>query len=343
MIEARFYEKEKDQEVRCFLCSHHCLIKEGQRGICWVRENQGGVLYSLVYGKPIAHHVDPIEKKPLFHFLPGSRSFSLATAGCNFRCLFCQNADISQPRDQKTIRGEEVSPEEIVAAALSSGCQSISYTYTEPTIFFEYAQDIALLAEARGLKNVFVSNGYMTSQALEAIQPHLQAANVDLKAFREKFYKTQCGAKLAPVLDSLRLMKKLGIWVEVTTLIIPTLNDSPDELKELARFLAQELGPETPWHISRFHPTYRLTDLSITPVKTLQQAWEAGKEAGLRYVYTGNVPGDQREKTYCYQCGHLLLDRYGFSILKNNLDQGACPKCRTPLDGLGLMTEAVGG
>jgi pyruvate formate lyase activating enzyme len=342
MIEARFYEKEKDQKVRCFLCSHHCLIKEGQRGICWVRENQGGVLYSLVYGKPIAHHVDPIEKKPLFHFLPGSRSFSLATAGCNFRCLFCQNADISQPRDQKTIRGEEVSPEEIVAAALSSGCRSISYTYTEPTIYFEYAQDIALLAAARGLKNVFVSNGYMTSQALEAIHPHLQAANVDLKPFREEFYKTQCGAKLAPVLDSLRLMKKLGIWVEVTTLIIPTLNDSMDELKELARFLAQELGPETPWHISRFHPTYRLTDLSITPVKTLQQAWEAGKEAGLRYVYTGNVPGDRGEKTYCYQCGHLLLDRYGFSILKNNLDQGACPQCRTPLDGVGLMTEAAG-
>jgi pyruvate formate lyase activating enzyme len=336
MIEARWYEKAEENKVRCFLCNHHCLIKEGQRGICWVRENRQGTLYSLVYGKPIARHVDPIEKKPLFHFLPGSASYSIATLGCNFRCLFCQNADISQARETQTIFGEEVTPQEMITAVLDSHCRSISYTYTEPTIFLEYARDIAVLAGAQGIKNVFVSNGYMTREALESIHPHLHAANVDLKAFSEEFYKNQCKAKLAPVLESLKIMKRMGVWVEVTTLIIPTLNDSREELQELARFIAEELGPETPWHISRFHPTYRLTDLPITPVKTLQQAWEIGKAQGLRYVYTGNVPGDQGEKTFCYHCGQLLLDRYGFSILKNNLQKGTCPRCQTPMDGVGL-------
>jgi len=336
MIEARLYEKEKDQRVRCRACHHLCLIKEGQRGICGVRENRQGTLYSLVYGKAIAAHVDPIEKKPLFHFLPGSASFSLATAGCNFRCLFCQNADISQARELKRIPGEEISPEEVITTAIQAKCLSIAYTYTEPTIFFEYAQDIALLADGQGLKNVFVTNGYMTKDVLEALHPHLHAANVDLKAFREDFYKTQCGAKLSPVLGTLKIMKRLGIWVEVTTLIIPTLNDSKEELKELARFIADELGPETPWHISRFHPTFKLTQLPATPVKTLQQAWETGKEAGLRYVYTGNVPGDAAEKTYCHHCGYLLLDRFGFSILKNNLQKGKCPRCQTSMDGFGF-------
>ena len=337
MMEARLYEKKKEQQVHCLLCSHHCLIKEGERGLCGVRENREGRLYSLVYARPIATHVDPIEKKPLFHFLPGSRSFSLATAGCNFRCLFCQNADISQlPQDQGKIPGEEVPPEEIVAAARQAGCQSIAYTYTEPTIFFEYAQDIALLAEAQGLKNVFVTNGYMSTEALQSIHPLLHGANVDLKAFREAFYQKQCGAKLAPVLKTLKTMKEMGVWLEITTLLIPTLNDSKEELRELATFILQELGPETPWHISRFHPTFRLTDLPVTPVKTLQQAWEIGREVGLHYVYTGNVPGDQGEKTYCHHCGRLLLDRFGFTILKNELDQGRCPQCHLPLAGVGL-------
>jgi len=337
MMEARFYEKKKDQQVHCLLCNHHCLIKEGKRGLCGVRENREGRLYSLVYARPIATHVDPIEKKPLFHFLPGSRSFSLATAGCNFRCLFCQNADISQlPQDQGKIPGEEVPPEEIVAAARQAGCQSIAYTYTEPTIFFEYAQDIARLAEAQGLKNVFVTNGYMSKEALQSIHPLLHGANVDLKAFREAFYQKQCGAKLAPVLKTLKTMKEMGVWLEITTLIIPTLNDSKEELRELATFILQELGPETPWHISRFHPTFRLTDRPVTPVKTLQQAWEIGREVGLHYVYTGNVPGDQGEKTYCHHCGRLLLDRFGFTILKNELDQGCCPQCHLPLAGVGL-------
>jgi len=223
-----------------------------------------------------------------------------------------------------------------VAAARQAGCQSIAYTYTEPTIFFEYAQDIARLAEAQGLKNVFVTNGYMSKEALQSIHPLLHGANVDLKAFREAFYQKQCGAKLAPVLKTLKTMKEMGVWLEITTLIIPTLNDSKEELRELATFILQELGPETPWHISRFHPTFRLTDLPVTPVKTLQQAWEIGREVGLHYVYTGNVPGDQGEKTYCHHCGRLLLDRFGFTILKNELDQGCCPQCHLPLAGVGL-------
>jgi pyruvate formate lyase activating enzyme len=311
------------------------LIKEGQRGICWVRQNNQGTLYSLVYGKPIARHIDPIEKKPLFHFYPGSVSYSIATVGCNFSCLFCQNADISQSKESGIIFGEKVLPEEIVSSALKASCRSISYTYTEPTIFLEYALDIAQLASAQGLKNVLVSNGYMSPEALESLKPYLHAANVDLKAFREDFYKTQCKAKLAPVLESLKIMKRMGVWVEVTTLIIPTLNDSKEELTDLARFIAEELGVETPWHVSRFHPTYRLTNLSITPVKRLQKAWEIGKNQGLRYVYTGNIPGDQGEKTFCYQCGYQLLNRYGFSILKKNLKGDQCPQCQTPIDGMG--------
>ena len=223
-----------------------------------------------------------------------------------------------------------------MAAARQAGCQSIAYTYTEPTIFFEYAQDIAILAEAQGLKNVFVTNGYMSPEALQSIHPLLHGANVDLKAFREAFYQKQCGAKLAPVLKTLKTMKEMGVWLEITTLIIPTLNDSKEELRELASFIFQELGPETPWHISRFHPTFRLTDLPATPVATLQQAWEIGREVGLHYVYTGNVPGDRGEKTYCHQCGRLLLDRFGFTILKNELDQGRCPQCHLPLAGVGL-------
>jgi pyruvate formate lyase activating enzyme len=337
MMEARLYEKQEDKTVHCFLCNHHCVIKDGKRGICRVRENRAGTLYSLSYGKLIAHHVDPIEKKPLFHFLPGSTSFSVATAGCNFRCLFCQNADISQlPQERPDLPGEEAAPEAIAAAAQKARCLSISYTYTEPTIFLEYARDIAAPAAAGGLKNVFVTNGYMTAEALDAMDPLLDAANVDLKAFKEDFYRKQCGAKLGPVLETLKAMKRKKVWLEITTLIIPTLNDDPGELQDLAQFIQRELGPETPWHISRFHPTFKLMDRPVTPVKTLQQARDIGRQAGLRYVYTGNVPGDDGEKTFCHQCGQLLIDRFGFSILKNNLQSGGCPQCGTPLAGVGL-------
>jgi pyruvate formate lyase activating enzyme len=334
MKEAYLYEKIDDLKVRCFLCNHRCLIKEGARGICNVRENQRGVLVSLVYGKVIARHVDPIEKKPLFHFLPGSRSYSVATVGCNFRCLFCQNADISQmPTDRKQIWGEETSPESIVRDALDTRSATVAYTYTEPTIFFEFAVDTARLAVTKGVRNVFVSNGYMTEECLREIHPDLHGANVDLKGFSDRYYKELCGAKLEPVLGTLRTMVDLGIWLEVTTLLIPGQNDSNEELRDLAKFLVS-LDPGIPWHISRFHPTYRLTDIQATPPESIRRARDIGYEAGLKYVYTGNLPGDMGEKTFCHQCKENLIDRYGFSVRRNTIKEGRCPKCGAEIPGV---------
>jgi len=336
MREALLYQKLAENKVQCHLCNHRCRIGEGQKGICAVRENRGGALYTLVYRQLISRNVDPIEKKPLFHFAPGSRSFSIATVGCNFHCDFCQNYEISQmPRDEKQIWGEDVSPEQIVAMAKKANCRTIAYTYTEPTIYFEYALDIARLASAEGLKNVFVTNGYMTEEALRTIHPNLHAANVDLKAFDEEFYQKRCGGRLEGVLHSLRIMKALGVWMEITTLIIPGLNDGEEELRRLAEFIAT-LGQETPWHISRFHPTYKMLDRSPTSVKILEQARKIGLEAGLRYVYTGNVPGDPGEDTYCYQCGKLLIDRFGFQIRENRIQEKRCFHCGALIDGVDL-------
>ncbi|NWF53318.1 MAG: AmmeMemoRadiSam system radical SAM enzyme [Syntrophaceae bacterium] len=336
MKEAMLYEKLPKKRVKCNLCNHRCLIGEGKKGICAVRENRDGTLYSLVYRRLISRNVDPIEKKPMFHFAPGSRSFSIAAVGCNFRCDFCQNYEISQmPREKNQIAGQDVSPEEIVAGAKKTGCKTIAYTYTEPTIFFEYAYDIARRASKEGLKNVFVTNGYMTEEALRTLHPHLHGANVDLKAFREEFYQKRCGAKLEGVLKSLKVMRELGVWVEITTLIIPGLNDSEEELRDLARFIAS-LGKEVPWHISRFHPMYKMLDRSPTSVKVLQRAQKIGTEAGLRYVYTGNVPGDPGEDTFCPQCGQLLVDRLGFQILEYQIEGQRCPKCGFPVDGVDL-------
>lgn len=336
MKEAMLYEKLPDDRVQCYLCAHRCRIEDGKRGICQVRENQAGTLVTLVYGRTIAQHVDPIEKKPLLHFRPGTTAYSIATPGCNFRCQWCQNADISQMvRERHLILGEEASPEEIVAAAQRAGCQSIAYTYTEPTIFFEYAYDTAQVARGAGLANVFVTNGYMTGEMLDTLDPYLDAANVDLKAFRDETYREHVGARLQPVLDSLRKMKALGVWVEVTTLVVPGLNDDAGELREAARFVAQELGVETPWHISRFFPAYRMTDVPPTPVSTLQQAREIGLEEGLRYVYVGNVVGEAN--TVCHGCGRLLIRRSGYSILEHNVGPGGrCPNCGALVAGVGM-------
>ena len=334
MKEAYLYEKQEERKVRCHLCNHRCLIKDGLRGICGVRENRGGTLFSLVYGQVIARHVDPIEKKPLFHFLPGTSSYSIATAGCNFKCLFCQNADISQmPKDRNQILGEEMTPEFVLEEALRSRSSTISYTYTEPTIFFEFALDIARPAASRGLRNIFVSNGYMTEECLKEISPNLHGANVDLKGFSEKYYKELCGAKLKPVLKTLELMKKMNVWVEVTTLLVPGLNDSKEELQQLAKFLVN-LDPDIPWHISRFHPTYRLTNVRATPPESIRKAKDIGYEAGLKYVYTGNLPGDDGEKTFCHQCKELLIDRYGFYVRKNVIANSRCPKCSAEIPGV---------
>lgn len=337
-MEAYLYEPLKKKKVKCNLCNHRCIIKDGKRGICGVRENRDGILESLVYGKLIASHIDPIEKKPLFHFMPGSLSYSIATAGCNFKCLFCQNADISQmPSDHNgMITGDLYTPEDVVNAALKGNCKSIAYTYTEPTVFFEFAFDTAKLAHAKGIKNVFVTNGYMTSEAVHMISPYLDAANVDLKAFNASFYKEVVKARLEPVKKTLKLMKSLGIFVEVTTLLIPGLNDDKKELEKLALFLVKSLGPGTPWHVSAFYPTYRLTDRPPTPVESLVTARKVGIKAGLKYVYIGNVPSEDGENTFCYKCGKLLIDRLGFSIIKNVLENGRCPYCATQIDGICL-------
>lgn len=334
MKEGILYEKLDDQYVRCRLCAHRCRIAPARVGICGVRENRSGTLYTLVHGISIAESVDPIEKKPLFHVYPGSKSYSIATVGCNFRCEFCQNHDISQiPHREGKIIGRSSMPEEIIERALKTGSKTIAYTYTEPTIFLEYALDIGKMAHEKGIKNIFVTNGFMTGEALEKIAPCLDGANVDLKSFSDAFYRKYCGGRLQPVLDSLRRMKDLGIWVEVTTLIMPTLNDGEKELRDIARYI-HSLGPETPWHISRFHPQYRMQNLPPTPLATIHMAAQLGKEAGLRYVYTGNVPGDERESTYCSSCGRLLIKRYGFNVEEINLRDSTCPACKTPLDGI---------
>jgi pyruvate formate lyase activating enzyme len=335
--EAWFYNRRDDRRVDCALCRHHCVINDGKRGVCGVRENRGGTLYSLVYGLPCSWHVDPIEKKPLYHFFPGSKAFSIATVGCNFRCLHCQNHDISQmARDNGRVFGQETSPEEVVALALGSGCRSISYTYTEPTIFFEYAYDIAKLAKEAGIFNNFVTNGYIEDEPLTTVRPYLDAANIDLKSISGEFYKKICGAQVEGVLASIKKYKQLGIWIEVTTLIIPGHNDSEEELRAVARFIHDETGPETPWHVSAFHPTYKLTDAPRTPSKALLRAREIGLEAGLRYVYTGNIQGLEGESTYCYQCKKPVIKRWGFSVTECHVKEGACAFCKARIDGVGL-------
>jgi pyruvate formate lyase activating enzyme len=332
--EAMLYEKLPEDRVHCSVCAHRCKINSGRRGLCGVRENKDGTLYSMVYGTLIAENVDPIEKKPFFHVYPASLSYSIATVGCNFRCEFCQNADISQmPRTSMMIMGDEVSPAEIVRCARKSGSATLAYTYTEPTVYIETALDTARAAVAEGLKNVFVTNGYMTRETLELLKPYLAAANVDLKSFRDAFYKKYCGAALAPVLEILTTMKAMGIWLEITTLLIPGLNDSEEELADIASFIAG-LDVEIPWHISRFHPQYKMLDRSVTPLDTLKRARAIGRRAGLHHVYSGNVPGDEGENTYCPNCSSLLIERYGFRIVKNLLSGQACPSCGRKLAGL---------
>ena len=335
MKEAMFYEKRDPPAVQCHLCFHDCTIQDGRRGICGVRENRGGTLYSLVYGRSISKAIDPIEKKPLFHFMPGTKIFSVATIGCNFKCLHCQNYDISQAGGGE-IFGEDLPPERIVHLAKQTQCDSIAYTYTEPTIYFEYALDTAKLASLEGIKNVFVTNGYISPDALRAIEPYLDAANIDLKSLSDDFYKKICGARLQPVLDSIRLYRELGIWIEITTLVIPTYNDSEEELREIARFIL-ELGPEVPWHISQYYPTYKLNDQARTPVETLLKARQIGVDMGLRYVYVGNVPAGEGENTYCYRCGNLLIGRMGFYLTEYHVKNGKCASCGARTDGVFVM------
>lgn len=334
MREAILYKKLENNKVECQLCSHRCKIADGKRGICAVRENRGGVLRTLAYGKAIAAHIDPIEKKPLFHFLPGTLSFSIATAGCNFRCGFCQNWDISQLSKQGKgeFPGKDLSPERIVAEAVKNNCQSIAYTYTEPTIFFEYAYDTAKLARKKGLKNVFVTNGFQTPETIGKMVGVIDAANVDLKSFSDEFYRKVCGGRLEPVLEAIKLMWEKKIWVEVTTLIVPEQNDSEKELEQIAKFLA-DISKDISWHISRFHPDYKMTDVEPTPIETLHGAVEIGKKAGLNYIYVGNVLDDPNEHTYCPKCGKVVIKRFGYQT-ENLLKKARCPFCGFKIPGV---------
>jgi pyruvate formate lyase activating enzyme len=333
--EALLYKKLEDRKVHCFLCSHHCTIPDGKFGICRVRENKGGILYTHAYGELIAQNIDPIEKKPLYHFFPGSTSYSIATKGCNFQCGFCQNWQISQVKEAGTpgARSQWVTPEDVVKQATLSGSKSISYTYTEPTIFFEYAYNISRLAKNEGLYNVFVTNGFMTEETIRMAHPYLDAANIDLKSFNDEYYRKLCRGKLDPVLQSIELMKRFNIWVEVTTLVVPGQNDSEGEFEKIATFLAG-IDKSIPWHISRFYPQYKMDHVEPTPMETLSRAYKIGKQAGLRYVYLGNV--GEGNNTYCYSCNKLLIERRGFSINKYNIKNGCCPDCHTPIDGVGL-------
>jgi pyruvate formate lyase activating enzyme len=326
------------KKVRCKLCSHRCVIDEGKLGRCCVRKNIDGVLYSFTYDKVCSANPDPIEKKPLFHFQPGTKSFSIATMGCNFRCEFCQNWQISQAAIERgRIVGEPIPPEQIVEGAVRSGCKSIAYTYTEPTVFMELCNDCGRLGKERGLANVFVSNGYETIEAIEFASDWLDGINIDLKSFKEEYYKRLCGARLQPVLDTIKyIAKETNIWMEITTLLIPGENDSEDELKRLAEFIVCDAGPDVPWHISRFHPQYKYMNSLPTPLDSLELAYKIGQSAGLRYIYLGNVPGSKAESTFCYNCGRMLIERIGYRIAFNNIVDSKCPECGTEIAGFGI-------
>jgi len=339
---AILYEKLKDNKVCCEACYHHCIISDKKTGICGVRQNIDGDLYLLVYGKAISVNIDPVEKKPLFHFLPGQKAFSLGTLGCNFACAFCQNWEISQApkisNTQYTIHntdlwGEEWEPKKIVNYCKENNIPIIAYTYNEPTIWAEYALDTMKLAKKEGIKNIWVSNGFMKEKALNLIAPYLDAINIDLKSFSEDFYQKICKGQLKPVKENIKRIWKMGIWEEVTTLIIPGLNDSGKELKQIVKFLA-EVSKDIPWHISAFYPSYKMLDRPPTPEETLITAYKIGKKAGLRYVYTGNIPDSNYESTFCPKCNTLIIERWGMKILENNLKNGRCPKCKTKIQGI---------
>ncbi len=335
MKEALLYTKRENQHVDCFLCNHFCHIANHRRGLCGVRENRDGVLQSLVYGRVVAENTDPVEKKPLFHVIPGSRTFSIATVGCNFSCRHCQNASVSQPGSfcAEAVPGQGRLPADIVSGAIAANCHSISYTYVEPSIFLEFALDCMKLAQAKGLQNYFVSNGYMSAEAAKLLLPFLDAINIDLKSFSDAFYRELCGARLQPVLDTIRRMADSGVWLEVTTLLIPGLNDSEEELQQTADFLVS-VSPSIPWHVTGFYPAYKLTEYPATPPETLDRARRIGIAAGLKYVYMGNRPGSGGENTFCPSCAAEIITRRGFSILKNRLLGGKCPFCDHVISGV---------
>jgi pyruvate formate lyase activating enzyme len=320
-------------EIQCELCPHRCRVAKGKRGLCRVRENRDGKYYSLVYGNPCAVHLDPIEKKPFSHVLPGTTSFSLATAGCNFQCKFCQNWEISQASPED-VYGYDVPPELIVSRAKEIGARSVAYTYVEPMIFYEYMSDISLLVKKAGLLNVTHSNGFINPAPLKNLCKVLDAANIDLKGFTEDFYRELCGGELSPVLETLKTLKKEKVHLEITTLIIPTKNDEMSVIKEMCLWIKKELGEDTPIHFSRFYPLYKLKTLPPTPVSTLDKAREVALSAGLEYVYVGNIPGHAGENTFCPKCKKMVIQRTGYMVGEIHLKDGKCRYCGKPISGI---------
>ena len=319
--------------IECELCPHHCRLREGERGNCRARAHLDGKLQTLVYGKPCAIHVDPIEKKPLYHFLPGSGSFSIATAGCNGHCKFCQNWQISQSPPEETTN-EDLPPQQVVAAALESNCRSIAYTYTDPVIFYEYFYDTSILAHQQGLRNLMITAGYIEQKPLVDLCPYLDAANVDIKGIREDYYQTMCSLELKPVQAAIKTMLKNNVWVELTNLIVPTWNDSDSDIRGLCQWIVNETGPDTPLHLLRFWPMHKLLNLPPTPEATLERAWEIAKATGLRYVYLGNIPNHPSKNTYCPKDHQLLIRRIGYQVLENHLVEGKCKFCGTKIPGV---------
>ena len=342
---AMFWEKQPDKKVLCKLCPRECRVADVERGYCGVRENRGGEYQTLVYGTLCSLNVDPIEKKPLFHYLPGTTAASIATAGCNMECKFCQNWEISQFRPEQ-VPSRQFSPEQLVAMVKGvqdrHACHTIAYTYSEPTIFYEYMHDSAAAARQQGIGSVSITNGYMLEAPIRQLCKHLTGVKIDLKAFTEDFYKKMCSAKLAPVLDALQVLRSTGIWMELVILVVPTLNDSADEIRKMAKWVVKHLGPDVPMHFTRFHPTYRVKNLPRTPVLTVERARKTALDAGVRYVYVGNVPWNEGENTFCHSCGKRLIHRRGFNIRENRISDGKCPDCKTAIPGVWSQKQALG-
>jgi pyruvate formate lyase activating enzyme len=332
MKEAQLYTRLEDLQVHCQLCAHRCRIPEGKFGFCRVRQNISGILYTHNYAKLVAANIDPVEKKPLYHFLPGTLTFSIASLGCNFRCGFCQNWEISQLTPVNQHLGEDFSADKVIKLALQANCRSIAYTYTEPTVYFEFALETAKLAKAAGLRNIFVTNGYLSQEAISLLSPYLDAANIDLKFFQESSYQRICSAKLSPVLDAIQLLQAAGVWIEVTTLIIPGENDTSKELGGIAKFIAA-VNPDIPWHISRFHADYQFKEYAATSKRTLKLAYDLGIAEGLHYVYVGNF-GAWGQDTLCSSCREVLIKREGFAVLESHLRQNKCEFCQAALAGV---------
>jgi len=332
-VEARYYKKLPEREIECTLCPRQCKLGDKERGYCGDRENQGGTYYTLVYGKACAIHIDPIEKKPLFHFLPGTNALSIAAAGCNVNCKFCQNWEISQVRPEQ-VRHYDFPPSQVVKSAMTNGCPTIAYTYTEPVVFYEYVYDTAVKGRSQGVKSVVISGGYVNPEPLQELTKVVEAIKIDLKGFSQDFYTKYVNGELKPVLEAIKIVHQSSAWLEIVYLVIPTLNDSPQEIQKMCRWIMKEVGPDVPLHFSRFYPMYLIKNLPPTPISTLERSWKIALNEGLHYVYIGNVPGHKAESTYCPQCHKTVIKRTGYQIEAINLKSGHCRFCGHSIPGI---------